>query len=217
METHLPARNELPIRNARHLDLPQVRRPPAMDGPALAAQLSRAMRPEEVRRVRDPENALLPERQRAVPGAVAGDRLHDRTVDAAVEHAVGLVVLRTGHEPRAHAFGRHLEHLEPERSAPRIGLRNPIVRHGSPPARNSSEATHEPRPSEYPGSMPVCEVLPGVFHWTAVHPEIKVHVHCHYLEAPRALLDPLVPEEGLAWFERRGSPRHILLTNRLHS
>ncbi len=65
--------------------------------------------------------------------------------------------------------------------------------------------------------MPVCEVLPGVFHWTAVHPEIKVHVHCHYLEAPRALLDPLVPEEGLAWFERRGSPRHILLTNRLHS
>jgi hypothetical protein len=31
------------------------------------------------------------------------------------------------------------------------------------------------------------------------------------------LLDPLVPEEGLAWFERRGPPRHVLLTNRLHS
>src|SRR5258705_10179762 len=133
METHLPARNELPIRSARHLDLPQVRRPSAMDGPALAAQLSRAMRPEEIRRVRDPENALLPERQRAVPGAVAGDRLHDRTVDAPVEHAVGLVVLRTGHEPRPHPFGRHLEHLEPERSAPRVGLRNPIVRPGHLP------------------------------------------------------------------------------------
>jgi len=31
------------------------------------------------------------------------------------------------------------------------------------------------------------------------------------------LLDPLVPEEGLAWFERRGPPCHVLLTNRLHS
>ncbi len=64
--------------------------------------------------------------------------------------------------------------------------------------------------------MPLREVLPGVFHWTAVHPEIQVPVHCHYLEPQRMLLDPLVPDEGLAWFERR-PPRHILLTNRLHS
>src|SRR5262249_40768682 len=72
-------------------------------------------------------------------------------------------------------------------------------------------------PLRYAGSMPVREVLPGVFHWTAVHPEIRVDVHCHYLEAQCTLLDPLVPEEGLAWFERRGPPRHVLLTNRLHS
>jgi len=65
--------------------------------------------------------------------------------------------------------------------------------------------------------MPIREVLPGVFHWTAVHPEIEVPVHCHYLERPRTLLDPLMPPEGLAWFDRRGSPLHILLTNRLHS
>ena len=65
--------------------------------------------------------------------------------------------------------------------------------------------------------MSIREVLPGVFHWTAVHPEIGVPVHCHYLAEPRTLLDPLVPEEGLAWFDRRGPPRHILLTNRLHS
>jgi hypothetical protein len=65
--------------------------------------------------------------------------------------------------------------------------------------------------------VPLREVLPGVFHWTAVHPEIRVPVHCHYVEAQRALLDPLVPEEGLDWFERRGPPQHVLLTNRLHS
>jgi hypothetical protein len=61
------------------------------------------------------------------------------------------------------------------------------------------------------------EVLPGIFHWTATHPEIRVPVHCHYLEPQRMLLDPLVPDAGLDWFRRRGPPRHILLTNRLHS
>jgi len=61
------------------------------------------------------------------------------------------------------------------------------------------------------------EILPGVFHWTALHPAIRIEVSCHYVEAARMLLDPLVPEEGLAWFERRAPPRYVLLTNRLHS
>jgi len=61
------------------------------------------------------------------------------------------------------------------------------------------------------------EVVPGIFHWTAVHPEIRVPVHCHYLAAQRMLLDPLVPAEGLEVFASLGAPRHILLTNRLHS
>jgi hypothetical protein len=65
--------------------------------------------------------------------------------------------------------------------------------------------------------MALREVLPGVFHWSAVHPEIRIPVHCHYLEPQRMLLDPLVPQEGLAWFEAHSPPRHILLTNRLHS
>jgi hypothetical protein len=65
--------------------------------------------------------------------------------------------------------------------------------------------------------VPLREILPGVFHWEAVHPSIRIPVGCHYLESARMLLDPLVPEEGLAWFERRGPPQHILLTNRLHS
>ena len=65
--------------------------------------------------------------------------------------------------------------------------------------------------------MTIREILPGVFHWEAVHPAIRIPVSCHWIEAARMLLDPLVPDEGLAWFERRGPPRHVLLTNRLHS
>jgi hypothetical protein len=65
--------------------------------------------------------------------------------------------------------------------------------------------------------MPIQQVLPGIFHWTALHPAIRIEVSCHYLEPARMLLDPLVPEEGIGWFARRGPPLHILLTNRLHS
>ncbi|MGD2059275.1 MAG: hypothetical protein PVF87_00280 [Acidimicrobiia bacterium] len=65
--------------------------------------------------------------------------------------------------------------------------------------------------------MSIREILPGVFHWTAVHPGIQVEVSSHYLERARMLLDPLIPEEGLEWFAARGAPEHVLLTNRLHS
>ena len=61
------------------------------------------------------------------------------------------------------------------------------------------------------------EILPGIIHWTAVHPEIRVPVHSHYLVPQRMLLDPLVPATGLEVFEPLGAPQHILLTNRLHS
>ena len=58
--------------------------------------------------------------------------------------------------------------------------------------------------SRYPARVRIREILPGIFHWTAVHPAIRTEVSCHYVEPARMLLDPLVPEEGLAWFERRG-------------
>ena len=51
---------------------------------------------------------------------------------------------------------------------------------------------------------PIREVLPGVHHWTAIHPRIRVPV------------DPLVPREGLEWFEGRATPSQIVLTNRHH-
>ncbi|MBW2387910.1 MAG: hypothetical protein JRG89_05675 [Deltaproteobacteria bacterium] len=60
------------------------------------------------------------------------------------------------------------------------------------------------------------EILPGVFHWTAVHPKIKIEVSSYYIQEKAVLLDPLLPEEGLEWFRSRVEPRDILLTNRHH-
>jgi hypothetical protein len=62
------------------------------------------------------------------------------------------------------------------------------------------------------------EIVPGLYHWTATHPEIHIPVSSYYLERERVLLDPLLPEPGgLEWLRRHGPPQHILLTNRLHS
>ena len=62
------------------------------------------------------------------------------------------------------------------------------------------------------------EVLPGVYHWTALHPDIEIDVHCYYLSAtePAVLIDPLLPAEGIGWFEAHKRPEQIYLTNRLH-
>jgi hypothetical protein len=60
------------------------------------------------------------------------------------------------------------------------------------------------------------ELLPGVWHWTAYHEGIRQDVHSHLLEGPRALLDPMVPDEGLGWFADERRPERILLTNRHH-
>lgn len=60
------------------------------------------------------------------------------------------------------------------------------------------------------------EVVPGVWHWSAVHPNIKIAVHSYYLENERVLVDPIEPEGGLGWFAEHGSPTDVLLTNRHH-
>jgi hypothetical protein len=54
------------------------------------------------------------------------------------------------------------------------------------------------------------EIAPGIHHWTAPHPKIKMNVSSYWLEAPRVLLDPLdVPDdvEGVT---------EIVLSNRHH-
>jgi len=61
------------------------------------------------------------------------------------------------------------------------------------------------------------EILPGVHHWTAVHPKIRVEVSSYWLPETGGgiLLDPLLPPEGLDAF-KDAPPRQILLTNRHH-
>jgi hypothetical protein len=61
------------------------------------------------------------------------------------------------------------------------------------------------------------EIIPGIHHWTAFHERIRQPVSSYYVAPAGALLDPMVPDEGVEWFEgldRR--PQLILLTNRHH-
>ena len=59
------------------------------------------------------------------------------------------------------------------------------------------------------------EALPGIFHWTAVHPRIKLEVSSHYVSASGTVIDPLLPDEGIEWFDGR-EVRRIVLSNRHH-
>jgi hypothetical protein len=62
------------------------------------------------------------------------------------------------------------------------------------------------------------EVLPGVFHWTAIHPHIHTQVSSYWLDDSGVAIDPLTPPElGLDWFAARPlSPQAIVLSNRHH-
>lgn len=62
---------------------------------------------------------------------------------------------------------------------------------------------------------PMREILHRVFHWTRPHPRIGIEVSSYWLVDERAVIDPLVPAEGLEAFEEE-PPRHVLLTNRHH-
>ncbi len=50
------------------------------------------------------------------------------------------------------------------------------------------------------------EIAPGLWHWAAAHPKIKIRVHSYYLAGERVLIDPIEPEEGLDWFAEHGPP-----------
>jgi hypothetical protein len=60
------------------------------------------------------------------------------------------------------------------------------------------------------------EIAPGLWHWTARHEHIGKEVSSYYLPEERVLIDPMIPAEGLEWFEEHGAPEHVLLTNRHH-
>jgi glyoxylase-like metal-dependent hydrolase (beta-lactamase superfamily II) len=59
------------------------------------------------------------------------------------------------------------------------------------------------------------EVLDGVFHWKAVHPRIRIEVGCHFAAGSGTAIDPLLPAEGIEWFDGR-DVRRVVLSNRHH-
>jgi hypothetical protein len=62
----------------------------------------------------------------------------------------------------------------------------------------------------------VREIGPQLWHWRARHERIGSYVSSYYLSKERVLIDPIVPDEGLGWFEQDGPPEHAVLTNRHH-
>jgi glyoxylase-like metal-dependent hydrolase (beta-lactamase superfamily II) len=60
------------------------------------------------------------------------------------------------------------------------------------------------------------EIIPGVFHWKAKHPNIGADVSSYYLRDERVLIDPMKPDDSLDWFRENGPPENILLSNRHH-
>lgn len=59
------------------------------------------------------------------------------------------------------------------------------------------------------------ELSPGLWHWRALHPGIGAEVSSYFLTAERVLIDPMIPLEGLSWFEEF-PPKHAVLTSRHH-
>ncbi len=51
------------------------------------------------------------------------------------------------------------------------------------------------------------EILDGVHHWTAVHPNIGMEVNSYYVAPARTVIDPIVPDEALEWFREREESR----------
>jgi hypothetical protein len=64
----------------------------------------------------------------------------------------------------------------------------------------------------------VKEVLPGVHHWRALHPNIHVPVSSYWFEEGGVVFDPLLADdEQLDWFaERPVQPAAVVLSNRHH-
>lgn len=59
-------------------------------------------------------------------------------------------------------------------------------------------------------------IRPGLHHWTAAHPKIRIEVSSYWLADAKVLLDPLLPSGGLGWLREIGPPEHVILTNRHH-
>lgn len=63
--------------------------------------------------------------------------------------------------------------------------------------------------------MAMQEIVDGVYQWTAKHPKLGFEVGCHFVEGSRTAIDPLLPEEGIEWFDEH-PPQRIVLSTRHH-
>lgn len=56
------------------------------------------------------------------------------------------------------------------------------------------------------------EIIEGVLHWKATHPKTGSEVGCHFVPGSGTTIDPLLPDEGIEWFDARGVERIVLST-----
>jgi len=59
------------------------------------------------------------------------------------------------------------------------------------------------------------EILPGVWHWTATHPNTGSEVSSYWVRPARVVIDALLPGEGVDAFAEQ-PPERVLLSNRHH-
>ena len=59
------------------------------------------------------------------------------------------------------------------------------------------------------------EVLPGIWHWTAEHPNTGSVVSSYWVRPSRAVVDALLPDEGVEAFAE-DPPERFVLSNRHH-
>jgi hypothetical protein len=63
----------------------------------------------------------------------------------------------------------------------------------------------------------VQEIAPGIFHWLTFHEGIQMDVCSYYVAPARALIDPMVPADGLDVFDSfDAAPKQAILTTRHH-
>jgi len=60
------------------------------------------------------------------------------------------------------------------------------------------------------------ELVPGLWHWTTEHPNLGQDVSSYYVTRSAAVLDPMVPPEGMAAFDGLPTPEHVVLSCRHH-
>jgi hypothetical protein len=59
------------------------------------------------------------------------------------------------------------------------------------------------------------EILPGVWHWTAIHPSTGSEVSSYWVGPSKAVIDALLPQNGIDAFAEE-PPDRVLLSNRHH-